>query len=124
MANRLLINYIAEPVFDQDPGISLAHAIGKHDSAWRPDLDLNSSQFNRKRNFSLVLAASVGSATVPTGISGHGGPPYDPKHVSYKVSEENEVGSRNAEVGMKAEGRSRNVENWLLHHVQYLCLAP
>ncbi len=40
MANRLLINYIAEPVFDQDPGISLAHAIGKHDSAWRPNLDL------------------------------------------------------------------------------------
>ena len=40
MTNRLLINYIAEPAFDQELGISFAQVIDKPSSAWRPNLDL------------------------------------------------------------------------------------
>jgi hypothetical protein len=30
--------------------------------------------------------AIVGSATVPTAIGGHGGPPYGPKHLKFHMS--------------------------------------
>jgi len=43
LTNRLLINYIAEPAFDQELCISFAHVIDKPGSARRPNLDLVSS---------------------------------------------------------------------------------
>jgi hypothetical protein len=64
---------------------------------------------SKQKHWSCVI---VGSATVPTSIGGHGGPPYGPQHLKFHTSAASgrERPVKSNEKLMNIEHRTSNIE--------------